>query len=132
MTKQDLKDYQRMNIELKRLEDKKAELRNKAVSLKSSIISDMPKGGERKNFTDYLDELVELQDFYDMRAKEITKKQNRIEHIISLLDDPIERAILSYRYTDDIPFEEICVKINYSWRQTHRIHSNALKNIAII
>ena len=139
MTKQELIDYHRMNVELKRLEDKMAELRHKAEKPRSSIISDMPKSGAGKNFTDYLDEIVELKEYYSKRAKEIIAKQNRIEHTISQLNDPIERAILSYRYTDALVWEMVLMKINYdadktgrkyiSWATMHRSHASALKNI---
>jgi hypothetical protein len=34
-------------------------------------------------------------------------------------------------YIDGLTWEKVCVDINYSWRQTHRLHSEALKKIKI-
>jgi DNA-directed RNA polymerase specialized sigma24 family protein len=126
--KQELKNYLRMNKELERLEEKMSELRNRLEKPKSNIFSNVP-GGERKDFTDYIDLLIDLQEQYSERAKMIVSEQIRIEAAISALDDPLERAVMGYKYVDGLNWEQICVKMNYSWRQTHYIHSGALKNL---
>ena len=51
-----------------------------------------------------------------------------IENKITDMEDGIECDILRKRYLEDKKWEEICVEIGYSWMQTHRLHSNALKN----
>ena len=133
MTKKELKSYLRMNIELKRLEEKMAEMRNRLQNPKSPILSDIPKsGGRYKNFADNIDELIELQEFYDKRAKEIIAEQIHIEKVIALLSDPVERAIIGYKYIDGLKWEQICVKINYGWERTHYYHSRALQNIKTV
>ncbi|MBQ3065357.1 MAG: hypothetical protein IJC98_03875 [Clostridia bacterium] len=34
-----------------------------------------------------------------------------------------------YRYIDGLSWENVCEKMNYSWRQTHRIHSAMLDKL---
>ena len=41
--------------------------------------------------------------------------------------EPTARMLLRFRYIDGLPWEEVCVRMNYSWRQTHRMHSKALE-----
>jgi len=36
---------------------------------------------------------------------------------------------LQYRYLDGKTFEWIAAEMNYSWRQIHRLHSQALTNL---
>ena len=129
MNKQELKNYLRLTVELKRLEEKMETLRNKIEKPKSAVFTDTAKGGEKKDFTDMLDDLIELQEYYSERAKPIIAEQIRIENAIAQLADPIERAIMGYKYIDGFTWEEICVKIKYSWVQTHKYHGRALQNI---
>jgi len=129
MEKNELKNYLRMSTELKRLEEKIKETRHTLEKPKGSVLSHMPRGGEYKDFTDVLNDLVELQEFYNVQAKAIIAEQLRVETAIDALSDPIERAVLGYKYVDGLTWEQICVKIGYEWAQTHRIHAKALKNI---
>lgn len=43
--------------------------------------------------------------------------------------DGVKADLLKYRYIDLMAWEEICVTIKYSWRQTHRMHAEALEEI---
>jgi DNA-directed RNA polymerase specialized sigma24 family protein len=132
MDKKELKDFLKMSIELARTEEKIKELRIKLEKPESQFLSDMPKGGERKDFTDDIDSLIELQEFYSRWAKKLTAKQIRIETAIQSLSDSVERAVLGYRYIDGLTWEQICIKMNYSYRNVHYVHSSALKNISEI
>lgn len=54
-------------------------------------------------------------------CKEIT---DRIEQLKS--ED--EKDVLTYRYIGLMKWEDICVKMNLSWRRVHYIHGNALEH----
>ena len=131
MNKQDLKQYLRWNVELSRLEEKISEVRNRIEKPKNVNFSEVSSGGvgQHKDFTDYIPELIELQEIYNIRAKKIIAEQIRIETAIAALDDPIERAVLGYKYIDGLTWEQICVKINYGWDRVHHHHRKALANI---
>jgi DNA-directed RNA polymerase specialized sigma subunit len=40
-----------------------------------------------------------------------------------------EMYLIRSRYIDHRSWEQICVDMNYSWRQMHRIHSDALNGL---
>ena len=97
-----------------------------------SVVNDgMPKGSEQSDLSEYaakLDSLIEK--LKQERFKEI-KLMDDILYSISLLEDKDEKTVLRMRYIKGVQWEDICVAINYSWKQTHRIHSRALKNLQI-
>lgn len=130
LTKQELKKYKEMDCELKRLEDKIMEIETKLYSVKNSTLSDMPKGGLAMDMADKIARLVDLKALYNDKWDKLISERIRIEKAINNLDDSTERALMGYKYIDGLTWEEVCVKINYSWRQTHYVHCRALKNIS--
>lgn len=53
----------------------------------------------------------------------------KIERYIESLDNETERLLMRKRYIEGKHWEDICVELNYSWRQMHRLHSEILKKI---
>ena len=74
-------------------------------------------------------ELVGLQESYKNKLHRLNAALAEVEDMVDSLDDPVERRLLRCRYIDDLTWEEVCVEMNYSWRQTHRIHGNALDKL---
>lgn len=88
----------------------------------------MPHGSGGSDLSAYaakLDELlIELKDQMDKRIqlrREIVKK-------IEAMDSETEKAILRYRYIHFLKWEEIAVKMSYTFRHVVRMHGRALKN----
>ena len=54
------------------------------------------------------------------------------EIIIGSLDDYHDRLILEYRYIDCMPFYDIALRVNYSYRQTLRHHDEALEKLVTL
>lgn len=97
----------------------------------STVNDGMPKGSEQRDLSDYAAKLDELiQELKDERLEKV-KRLSDIQKSIRDVENDDEQTVLRLRYIDGMPWEDICVKIGYSWRQTHRIHSNALKNIKV-
>lgn len=126
--KEYLNSYKNLCNKLKSLEDQLQSLRETEESAKIPSISDMPKA---HNQTDLSDVMVRIEEVYTkivrLRA-ECIKRKLEIEDKIADMPDGIEADILRKRYLEFKSWEEICVELNYSWRQTHRLHSNALSN----
>lgn len=57
-------------------------------------------------------------------CKEITDRIERLEY-----DN--EKDILLYRYVRRMSWEQIAVKMGYSWQWVHKIHARALQNFKI-
>ena len=131
MTKEELMQYGSIELEVKQLKERIEYLEEKKTSIKSQVITDMPVGGGER--TDILTLITKIED----SQIELIQKQSKlvdimesIEHTIDGLEDSTERLILRARYLECKKWEQICVELNYSWRQIHRLHSNILKKIA--
>ena len=97
-----------------------------------SVVNDgMPKGSKQSDLSEYVAKVDELiQKLKNERFKKI-KLMDDILYSISVLEDDDEKSVLRLRYIKGVRWEDICVAIDYSWKQTHRIHSRALKNLQI-
>lgn len=88
----------------------------------------MPHGSGCSDLSGYaakLDELLrELKEQLEKKIeirREITQK-------IDAMPDETESLLLRYRYIHLLKWEEVAVKMDYSWKQIHRIHGNALQS----
>ena len=129
MTKEELKEYGVLKDEVVQLEEQIVFWEERKTSIKSQIISDMPRGGDSKEL---LDILVGIED----TIKKLNKKLNKLVNKISDIEDTIEnlgateRVLMRYRYIYNLKMFQIAQKMNYSERQANNIHSAALKKIA--
>jgi len=130
MTKVELKEYTVLKDEVVQLEEQIVFWEERKTSIKSQIISDMPRAeGESKELIDIL---VRIED----TIKNLNKKTNKLIKKISEIEDTIEslgateRVLMRYRYIDNLKMFQIAQKMNYSERQANNIHSAALKKIA--
>ena len=71
---------------------------------------------------------ISLQERYQAKLQELAAAQAAIEDMIEGLE-PMERKLFRHRYIEGLTWEEVCVAIGYSWRQTHNIHGRALDKI---
>ena len=132
MTKEELMQYGSIELEVKQIKERIEYLEEKKTRIKSQVITDMPEGGGEEG-ADILTLTTKIE---DSQIKLIQKQSKlvdimeSIEHTIDGLEDSTERLILRSRYLQCKKWEEICVELNYSWRQIHRLHSNILKKIA--
>lgn len=70
----------------------------------------------------------ELQARYARKVQEMEAVQSAIEDLIEGLS-PTERKLLRHRYIKGMTWENVCVAMSYSWRQTHNIHAKALDKL---
>jgi len=129
--KEYLNSYKKLCNKLKSLEDQLQSLRETEESAKIPSISDMPKA---HNQTDLSDVMVRIEEVYTkiVRLRAVCiKRKLEIEDRIADMPDGIEADILRKRYIEFKPWEQICIEIGYSSRQTHYLHSRALSNFNI-
>lgn len=131
MTKERLKKYQEIKHEREQLQQRLEEVEAALYSAKAQPPTGMPSSGSRpegsalENLSIYH---MELQERYKAKLAELAAEQLAIEQAIEPLD-PLFRMLLRYRYIDGLKWEEVCVKMNYSWRQTHTLHGRALQQL---
>lgn len=130
IVKQRLNSYQHIKMERRQLLDRIIRLETRLTSPGAQNLDGMPHGsGNGDALASGVVRLAELRDLYRGKEIELVQTQMDIEALIEHLD-PVERVIARYRYIDGMQWEQICVRVNYSWRQTHRIHSNLIDKLA--
>jgi len=124
-----LKRYNACLREVERLQNEKERL----SSIRDKITptySDMPKGGTSDK-TDTTAAIIDLDLEIDYQIKKWTELGQEIKAVIDTVEDCNLRLLLKYRYINGMTFEQIAVAMNYSWRQIHRLHSEALEALVI-
>ena len=126
MTKERLREYQKLKHEREQLRHQIDEIEAALYYPKIQKLTGMPSAPVDGNpQEDLAIRHIELVERYKAKMAEMAAEQLAIEEAIDTLD-PTARMLLRYRYIDGLPWEEVCVKINYSWNHTHRLHGAAL------
>ena len=129
MTKDRLRNYASLKEEREQLRRQLDELEATLYYPKIQRLNDMPSSPSKENTLELMvARHIELQERYEAKITEMTKEMLLIEEAIDALE-PTARMLLRYRYLDGLKWEEVCVRMNYSWMQTHRIHANALNQL---
>lgn len=76
-----------------------------------------------------IDQICELQTEIAQEMDKLRKRKQEIETAIHGLNEKSYQDILWYRYIQGMTFEEIAIKMNYSWRQVCRKHKNAVEKL---
>lgn len=122
--------YQECKRELERLEEERIEVRlNKMFP---SVIQDgMPHASGCSDLSGYASKLDDLdRKIMKARYKRIQTLTD-IRNRINIVKNQSEREVLTYRYIRGMKWEDIAVKMDYSWQWLHKVHSKALKSIVI-
>lgn len=85
--------------------------------------------GSQSRMADTVDKMVDLERELADAVNEYAAKRKEIAAVIQRVDNPNYRTLLEYRYLACMKWEEIAVRMHYSWRWTMRIHAAALKAI---
>lgn len=120
--------YQKEKRRVRRLEEQLEELRRNKMS--PSVTNDgMPHGTDKKDLSDYAVKVDEIeQELVAARYCRICAFQE-VQKRIEAMEDEREKDLLTYRYLKGLKWEEVAVRMDYKWRQVHRIHAMAIKNL---
>lgn len=132
MNKEELRGYRALTKERKQLEALLEEIESPLYSAKVQRLTGMPfspGSGESGSTQERLaDRTIELRARYAEKIAELAERQIAIERAINALPSTM-RHLLRARYIEGMTWEEVCVSIGYGWRQTHRIHAEALQKL---
>ena len=107
-----------------------AELRGRLTSIGCSTDSERVQTSLKGDkMTDTIAKIMELEDLVNDDIDKLTEYKLQAREMIEGLENNVEKIVLYKRYFECKPFEQIAVECNYSWRQIHRIHGNALMNL---
>ena len=128
MTKERLKKYTALKGELDRMKERIEEIDAQLYKYRTQNLSGMPMAHGVPN--DYQEKLIDKKqkvlDRYNAVTLTLEDELLRIETAIEAVEDPTARDLLRCRYIDGLTWEEVCVKINYGWSRTHKLHAKAL------
>ena len=132
MTKEELRSYRALAAERRQLEALLEEIESSLYSAKVQRLTGMPLApgsGESGSAQERLaDRTMELRARYARNIAELSERQLAIEQAIDALPSTM-RQLLRARYIEGLAWEDVCVRMRYSWRQTHRLHAEALRRL---
>lgn len=106
-------------------------LRELAECLSSPRMGERVSSGKGNTSMQTVDKIVDLQTEIDEEIAELVSLIGEIHAKIELLENPIEKAVLTERYINVKSWEEIAEIIGYSDRNTRYLHGRALLNFAV-
>ena len=128
--KEYLKSYRRA---IKREQDILDEIqRLRLDKMFPSVVNDgMPHGSSHSDLSDYAVILDEQIDLLKEERLERVRCYQKIERQIRQMENEDEQEVLRLRYILGMKWEEVAVKMNYSYRRTLDIHGKALLSFKI-
>ncbi len=118
-----LAEYEQIKLELEKVEAF-------MTAPRGSNLDGMPRSpGGSDPILGVVSHHITLQEKYKAQLYKLAASQAEIENLIDGLE-PGERRLMRCRYIDGMAWEEVCVRIGYSWRQTHNIHAKILDKLA--
>ncbi len=107
MTKEELRQYRSIKMEISQIERRIVEMERHGLELEITH---------------------PLRELYRQKLADLIEGQLKIEKAIEGLT-PTERELMRLRYIDGEDWLEVAASIHYEWTQTHRIHARALNKI---
>lgn len=111
MTVEELSELYYINKEIEQIQKELYDLKNKNF-FKNSILSDMPKGGERLDeFVAYVDDVKTLENMLQYSLRKLQEKRKKIEAFLEGIEDSELRLIMRLRAVNNMKWEEIAGEI---------------------
>lgn len=127
--KKRLNSYRELKAEHRQLLDELRQLEALMDSPSGPNLDGMPRSPGASNPVERMvTKHLMLQDRYKEQLGHLIAAQIAIEDLIDSLE-PTERRLARFRYIDGLTWDDVCDRLNYSWRQTHRIHARMLDKL---
>ena len=127
--KKRLKNYRTIRAEYQQVKKERNWVLENMDSLRASNLDGMPRGsGVSDPVAQAFAKQEALLRRYTEQLERLGAEQAAIEGMIAGLES-VERRLMRHKYFEGLTWEEVCVAINYSWRQTHNIHAEALDKL---
>ena len=129
--KEFLWSYQRAKRDVDRLEAQLEELRLNQLFPSALNNDDMPHGNAMCDLSDYMAKYDEIYSAIIKARYQRLEAFRKVRASIEELKDDREKELLTLRYIKGLKWEEIAVKMGYSWRKIHYLHGEALEHFEI-
>lgn len=132
MTKQELKEYYWIRRNIAKSEQRLMELETAATKITTQLKNKHDAIVGRGNTSDKVGNAVaDMESIRDEMAEQLKKSYAAIAKIEKAIEGLPAREgyLIRARYIELMTWEQICVDMNYSWKQIHRIHADALQQL---
>lgn len=127
--KRRLNSYKDLRAEQQQLLDELRQLAAIMGSPPGANLDGMPRSSGTSNPVERLAiKHMTLEERYRAQLYNLAAAQTVVEDMLEGLE-PTERRLARFRYIDGLSWDAVCEKMNYSWRQTHRIHGRMLDKL---
>lgn len=113
----------RIDREISQLLELQQHTRDRLTNITQTLTADVVSGSPDPH---KFDKLAELESDINTKIDELVEVKRDIFHLIQQLPTRSHRLVLMSYYLDMRTWEQTAVNMNYSWRQTMRIHGQAL------
>ena len=111
MTAEEINHLYYINKEIEQIQRELNDLKTQNF-YKSNVLTGMPKGNsERDIFSDYAEDIKELEDMLHYNLKMLQMEKKKIEKFLSLIEDAEMRLIIRLRAVNNMRWEEIGAQI---------------------
>ena len=126
-----LSRYRRLNQRIDRLLEEQSRWREMALKI-TPVLSQTPGGGESGSPIERpMDKVLEIDEEINREIDELQTVRQEIRAALNQLEDENLKLLMEYRYIDGLTWEQIAVKMNYSYMQICRLHGKALRTIML-
>lgn len=127
--KKELHRYRDLEAERRQIAQELNRVETFMTGLRGTNLDGMPRSpGISDPVLGVVSQHLALQERYRLQLEKLAAAQAAIEDMIEGLE-PMARKLMRHRYIEGLAWEEVCVAIGYSWRQTHNIHAKALDTL---
>lgn len=128
--KRRLNEYRWIKENIANLENRLLEIDTKLQKITNTLQPDKVQvSKDSDKWTLLIQKKLDLQELINAEVANGYKEIAKLEGLISELSER-EKLLIRYRYIDCLEWELICVKMHYSWRQIHYIHSDVLRKLS--
>lgn len=135
MTSQEKKEillqYRRVVREVQDLETEIQRWRSRAEQMTAGYGPTPSGGGDGRSLEHTVAHIDDLTRQLDQRLDRLVTLRREIGRAIDSVPDARLRELLRLRYIEGLSFEQIAVRMNYSWRQVIRLHGAALSQVVM-
>jgi RNA polymerase sigma factor (sigma-70 family) len=124
-----LKSYRALDGKIESMTEQLQVWNARATKITATISQEPKAAGSGDQLQRCIDQICELQTEIAQEMDKLRKRKQEIETAIHGLNEKSYQDILWYRYIQGMTFEEIAIKMNYSWRQVCRKHKNAVEKL---
>lgn len=111
--------------------ERELEKRMARATKTTSIISDMPHGGESLDAGDHIADWEPLQKQIQEEIEGCVRERLRIKAFLDTVRMPKLRTVLQLTYIECLDVDEIAIRMDYCSRQIQRLQDQALEHVEI-